>query len=79
MGDAIHMSEEDAEVGITGKITIASQLSRPIARVGSSVGAGAVSSAIANFFRKFDKRTPNPHPEWNFWKFNKPLVSFGDF
>ena len=29
--------------------------------------------------RKFDERTPNPHPEWHFWRFNGPLVSFGGF
>ena len=33
-GDAIHMSEEDAEVGITGKITVASQLIKANSRGG---------------------------------------------
>ena len=65
-GDAIHMSEEDAEARITGEITIASQLSRPIARIGSSVKADAISGEVADFFREFDKRTPNPHPKWHF-------------
>ena len=30
-------------------------------------------------YREFDKRMPNPHPKWHFWKFTGPLVSFGDF
>ena len=73
------MLEEGAEVGITGEITVASQLPRPIARMGSSVEAGAVSGEVVDFFKEFDKRMPKPHPEWHFWKFNGPLVSFGDF
>uniref|UniRef100_A0A2N9H782 Aminotransferase-like plant mobile domain-containing protein n=1 Tax=Fagus sylvatica TaxID=28930 RepID=A0A2N9H782_FAGSY len=59
MGDAIHMSEEDAEVGITGKITIASQLSRPIARVGSSVGAGAVPSDSVPYLQQLTTKHGN--------------------
>jgi hypothetical protein len=71
------MSEEDVEAGITGEITVASQLLRPIAGVGSSVGTGVVSGEVADFFREFDKRMPNPHPERHFWEFNGPLVTFG--
>ena len=73
------MSKEDVEAGITGEITVASQLSRPMAGLGSSAGTGAVSGEIADFFREFDKRMPNLHPERHFWEFNGPLVSFGDF
>uniref|UniRef100_A0A2N9FHF1 Aminotransferase-like plant mobile domain-containing protein n=1 Tax=Fagus sylvatica TaxID=28930 RepID=A0A2N9FHF1_FAGSY len=51
----------------------------PIAGMGSSVEADAISGEVADFFREFDKRTPNPYPEWHFWKFNGPLVSFRDF
>uniref|UniRef100_A0A2N9H2W2 Aminotransferase-like plant mobile domain-containing protein n=1 Tax=Fagus sylvatica TaxID=28930 RepID=A0A2N9H2W2_FAGSY len=58
-GDAIHMSEEDAEVGITGKITVASQLSRPIARVGSSVGAGAVPSDSVPYLQQLTTKHGN--------------------
>uniref|UniRef100_A0A2N9FB81 Uncharacterized protein n=1 Tax=Fagus sylvatica TaxID=28930 RepID=A0A2N9FB81_FAGSY len=79
MSDTIHMLEEDANVGITGEITVASPPPRRIAGTGSSVGAGTISDEVVDFFKEFDKRTPNPHPEWHFWKFNGPLVSFGDF
>jgi hypothetical protein len=79
MSDTIHMLEEDANVGIIGEITVASPPPRPIAGTGSSVGAGTISDEVVDFFKEFDKRTPNPHPEWHFWKFNGPLVSFGDF
>jgi hypothetical protein len=79
MGEAMHISEEDANVGITGEITVASPPPRPIARVGSSVGANTISDEVVNFFREFDKRTPNPYPKRHFWEFNGPLVSFGDF
>ena len=75
----MHISEEDENVGITGEITIASPPPRPIAGAGSSVGANTISDEVVNFFKEFDKRTPNPHPEWHFWEFNGPLVSFGDF
>ena len=34
---------------------------------------------LFDFFKEFDKRTPNPHPERQFWEFNGPLVPFGDF
>uniref|UniRef100_A0A2N9F663 Uncharacterized protein n=1 Tax=Fagus sylvatica TaxID=28930 RepID=A0A2N9F663_FAGSY len=54
--DAVHVSEEIDEVGITG-----------------------LSGEVAAFFREFDARAPNPHPEQFFWSFNGPLVPFGDF
>jgi hypothetical protein len=79
MSDIIHMLEEDANVRIIGEIIVASLPPRPIAGTGSSVGAGTISDEVVDFFREFDKRTSNPHPEWYFWKFNGPLVSFGDF
>ena len=79
MSDTIHMLEEDANVRITGEITAASPPPRPIAGMDSSVGASTISDEVVDFFREFDKRTSNPHPEWHFWKFNGPLVSFGDF
>uniref|UniRef100_A0A2N9HQD2 Uncharacterized protein n=1 Tax=Fagus sylvatica TaxID=28930 RepID=A0A2N9HQD2_FAGSY len=75
----ISLFGEDANVGIIGEITVASPPPRPIAGTGSSVGAGTISDEVVDFFKEFDKRTPNPHPEWHFWKFNGPLVSFGDF
>uniref|UniRef100_A0A2N9GLR9 NB-ARC domain-containing protein n=1 Tax=Fagus sylvatica TaxID=28930 RepID=A0A2N9GLR9_FAGSY len=65
--------------GSFGKIVVASLPPRSIARTGSSVGASAISDEIVDFFREFDKRRLNPHPEWHFWKFNGPFVSFGDF
>jgi hypothetical protein len=60
------MSEEDTDAGVTGEIMVVSQLSRPIAGTGSSVEVGAIFGEVADFFREFDKRTPNPHPEWHF-------------
>uniref|UniRef100_A0A2N9FQ31 Uncharacterized protein n=1 Tax=Fagus sylvatica TaxID=28930 RepID=A0A2N9FQ31_FAGSY len=57
ISDTIHMLEEDTNVGITGKITIASPLPRPIAGTGSSVGAGIISDELttkySNFITKF--------------------------
>jgi hypothetical protein len=73
------MSEDDANVGIIGEIVVASLPPRSVAGIGSNVGANAISDEIVDFFREFDKRTPNPHLEWHFWRFNGPLVSFGDF
>ena len=66
MSDTIHMLEEDANVGITGEIIVASPPPRPIAGTSSSVGANTISDEVVDFFREFDKRTPNPHPEWHF-------------
>uniref|UniRef100_A0A2N9EIL9 Uncharacterized protein n=1 Tax=Fagus sylvatica TaxID=28930 RepID=A0A2N9EIL9_FAGSY len=77
--DTIHTSEDDANVGIIGKIVVASLPPRSIAGRSSSVGASAISDEIVDFFREFDKRRLNPHPEWHFRKFNGPFVSFGDF
>uniref|UniRef100_A0A2N9IL47 Aminotransferase-like plant mobile domain-containing protein n=1 Tax=Fagus sylvatica TaxID=28930 RepID=A0A2N9IL47_FAGSY len=78
-GDVIHMSKEVVKAGVTGEVMVASRLPRPMAGMGSSVEVGAISGEVADFFREFDKRTLNPHLEWHFWKFNGPLVSFGDF
>jgi hypothetical protein len=67
-------------VGITGEITIASLPPRPTVGVGSSVGVGSVSEEVVDFFKEFDKRTPNPHPEWHFWNSMGlwcPLGTFG--
>uniref|UniRef100_A0A2N9F3G1 Aminotransferase-like plant mobile domain-containing protein n=1 Tax=Fagus sylvatica TaxID=28930 RepID=A0A2N9F3G1_FAGSY len=77
--DAMHVSEEIDEVGITGEVTAISPPRRPTVEVGSSVGVGGLSSEVAAFFREFDTRAPNPHPEQFFWSFNGPLVPFGDF
>ena len=49
----MHISEEDANVGITGEITVASLPPRP--RTSSSVGASTISDEVVNFFREFDK------------------------
>ena len=70
------MSEDDANVGIIGEIVVASLPPKSIAGTGSNVGASAISDEIVDFFREFDKMTPNPHPEWHFWRFNGHLVSF---
>jgi hypothetical protein len=78
-GDAIHMSEDAGEVGITGEITVASPPPRPIAEANSSVGANSLSSEVADFLEEFDRKTPNPHSKQYFWCFNGPLVPFGNF
>uniref|UniRef100_A0A2N9GTN3 Uncharacterized protein n=1 Tax=Fagus sylvatica TaxID=28930 RepID=A0A2N9GTN3_FAGSY len=78
--DTIHTSEDDANVGITSEIAIASLPPTSIAGTSSSVGASAISDEIVDFFREFDKRRLNPHPKWHFWKFNGlwcPLGTFG--
>uniref|UniRef100_A0A2N9J9I6 Aminotransferase-like plant mobile domain-containing protein n=1 Tax=Fagus sylvatica TaxID=28930 RepID=A0A2N9J9I6_FAGSY len=77
--DAVHVSEEIDEVGITGEVTVVSPPRRPTIEVGSSVDVSSLSGEIAAFFREFDTRAPNPHPEQFFWSFNGPLVPFGDF
>uniref|UniRef100_A0A2N9J9Z8 Aminotransferase-like plant mobile domain-containing protein n=1 Tax=Fagus sylvatica TaxID=28930 RepID=A0A2N9J9Z8_FAGSY len=77
--DAVHVSEEIDEVGITGEVTVVSPPRRPTVEVGSSIDVSSLSSEVAAFLREFDARAPNPHPEQFFWSFNGPLVPFGDF
>ena len=48
-GDAMHMSEDAGEVGITGEVTVASPPPMPIAEASSSVGANTLSSEVADF------------------------------
>ncbi len=79
MGDATHMLEENVVAENVNEIAVVSHSSRPMPNVGSSVSTGAISSEVADFFREFEKKTPNPHPEWYFLKFEGSLVSFGDF
>uniref|UniRef100_A0A2N9EQD5 Aminotransferase-like plant mobile domain-containing protein n=1 Tax=Fagus sylvatica TaxID=28930 RepID=A0A2N9EQD5_FAGSY len=74
--DAVHVSDEIDEVGITGEVTIISPPRRPTIEAGSSVSIGGLSGEVAAFLREFDVRTPNPHPEQFFWSFNGPLVPF---
>uniref|UniRef100_A0A2N9IBE5 Aminotransferase-like plant mobile domain-containing protein n=1 Tax=Fagus sylvatica TaxID=28930 RepID=A0A2N9IBE5_FAGSY len=70
MSDTIHMLEDDANVEITGEITVVSLPPRPIVGAGSSVGADTLSGEVADFLREFDRKTPNPHPEQHIlaWK-----------
>uniref|UniRef100_A0A2N9FVV4 Aminotransferase-like plant mobile domain-containing protein n=1 Tax=Fagus sylvatica TaxID=28930 RepID=A0A2N9FVV4_FAGSY len=77
--DAVHVSEEIDEVGITGEVTVVSPPRRPTIEVGSSIDVSSLSDEVAAFLREFDARAPNPHPEQFFWSFNGPLVPFGDF
>jgi hypothetical protein len=77
--DTTQMSEDDADAGITGEITVASLPSRLIAGVGSSVGTGTLSGEVVDFLKEFDRKTPNPHLEQHFWNFNGPLVPFDGF
>uniref|UniRef100_A0A2N9HX07 Aminotransferase-like plant mobile domain-containing protein n=1 Tax=Fagus sylvatica TaxID=28930 RepID=A0A2N9HX07_FAGSY len=78
-GEAMCLPEEDENMRITGEVTVASPPPGPTAVVDSNIGVGSMSREVADFFKEFDKRTPNPYPEWHFWKFNRPLVSYGDF
>uniref|UniRef100_A0A2N9F9W3 Aminotransferase-like plant mobile domain-containing protein n=1 Tax=Fagus sylvatica TaxID=28930 RepID=A0A2N9F9W3_FAGSY len=34
---------------------------------------------VAAFFVRFEERAPNPYPDWHFWRFEGPLVAYGDF
>jgi hypothetical protein len=77
--DAVHVSEEIDEMGITGEVTVVSPPRRPTIEAGSSIDVSSLSDEVAAFFREFDTRAPNPHPEQFFWSFNGPLVPFGDF
>uniref|UniRef100_A0A2N9EYH0 Aminotransferase-like plant mobile domain-containing protein n=1 Tax=Fagus sylvatica TaxID=28930 RepID=A0A2N9EYH0_FAGSY len=69
--DAVHVSEEIDEVGITGEVTVVSPPRRPTVEAGSSVSVGGLSSEVAAFLREFDARAPNPHPEQFFCDFTK--------
>uniref|UniRef100_A0A2N9HHS6 Uncharacterized protein n=1 Tax=Fagus sylvatica TaxID=28930 RepID=A0A2N9HHS6_FAGSY len=77
--DAVHVSEDIDEVGITGEVTVVSPPRRPTIEAGSSIGVGSLSGEVADFLKEFDAKAPNPHPEQYFWSFNGPLVPFGDF
>jgi hypothetical protein len=77
--NAVHVSEDIDEVGITGEVTIVSPPRRPTIEAGSSIGVGSLSGEVADFLKEFDAKAPNPHPEKYFWSFNEPLVPFGDF
>uniref|UniRef100_A0A2N9FHP8 Aminotransferase-like plant mobile domain-containing protein n=1 Tax=Fagus sylvatica TaxID=28930 RepID=A0A2N9FHP8_FAGSY len=74
--DAVHVSEEIDEVGITGEVTVVSPPRRPTVEAGSSIGVGSLSGEVADFLKEFDAKAPNPHPEQYFWSFNGPLVPF---
>uniref|UniRef100_A0A2N9GW46 Uncharacterized protein n=1 Tax=Fagus sylvatica TaxID=28930 RepID=A0A2N9GW46_FAGSY len=69
--DAVHVSEEIDEVGITGEVTVVSPPRRPTIEAGSSVGVGSLSSEVADFLKEFDAKAPNPHPEQYFCDFTK--------
>uniref|UniRef100_A0A2N9HYY6 Aminotransferase-like plant mobile domain-containing protein n=1 Tax=Fagus sylvatica TaxID=28930 RepID=A0A2N9HYY6_FAGSY len=69
--DAVHVSEEIDEVGITGEVTVVSPPRRPTIEVGSSIDVSSLSSEVAAFLREFDARAPNPHPEQFFCDFTK--------
>uniref|UniRef100_A0A2N9IXC6 Aminotransferase-like plant mobile domain-containing protein n=1 Tax=Fagus sylvatica TaxID=28930 RepID=A0A2N9IXC6_FAGSY len=77
--DTVHVLEDVGEIGTAGEVTAVSPPPRPTNEAGPSVDVGSLSSEVAAFFREFDARAPNPHPEQFFWSFNGPLVPFGDF
>uniref|UniRef100_A0A2N9FP32 Aminotransferase-like plant mobile domain-containing protein n=1 Tax=Fagus sylvatica TaxID=28930 RepID=A0A2N9FP32_FAGSY len=77
--DAVHVSEEIDEVGITGEVTVVSPPRRPTIEVGSSIDVSSLSSEVAAFLREFDARAPNPHPEQVLLVFQRALGAFCDF
>ena len=34
---------------------------------------------VAAFFARFEERAPNSYPDWHFWRFEGPLVAYGNF
>jgi hypothetical protein len=52
MGEAMHLLEEDENMGITGEVTVASLPLRPPAGVGLSVEVGSISEEVADFFER---------------------------
>uniref|UniRef100_A0A2N9HMF7 Aminotransferase-like plant mobile domain-containing protein n=1 Tax=Fagus sylvatica TaxID=28930 RepID=A0A2N9HMF7_FAGSY len=38
-----------------------------------------IPGRVAVFFASFEERAPNPYPDWHFWKFEGPLVAYGNF
>ena len=38
-----------------------------------------IHGEVAAFFERFEERAPNPYPDWHFWRFEGPLVAYGDF
>uniref|UniRef100_A0A2N9I0U6 Aminotransferase-like plant mobile domain-containing protein n=1 Tax=Fagus sylvatica TaxID=28930 RepID=A0A2N9I0U6_FAGSY len=38
-----------------------------------------IPGRVAAFFARFEERAPNPYPDWHFWKFEGPLVAYGNF
>jgi hypothetical protein len=44
-----------------------------------SVMKAIVPGEVAAFFERFEERTPNPYPDCHFWRFEGPLVTYGDF
>jgi hypothetical protein len=38
-----------------------------------------IPGRVAAFFARFEERAPNPYPDWHFWKFEGPLVVYGNF
>ena len=66
MDDIVHALEDVGEIGTTGEVTAASPPSRPTIEADSSVDVGSLFSEVANFFKEFDAKAPNPHPEQYF-------------
>ena len=79
MDDTVRMLEDASEVGIAGDITAVSPPLRPTIKAGPSIGIGSLSNEVVDFLKEFHRKVPNPHPEQFFWRFNGPLVPFGNF
>uniref|UniRef100_A0A2N9EG59 Aminotransferase-like plant mobile domain-containing protein n=1 Tax=Fagus sylvatica TaxID=28930 RepID=A0A2N9EG59_FAGSY len=44
----------------------------------SAVGM-IIPGEVAAFFERFEERALNPYPDWHFWRFEGPLIAYGDF
>ena len=38
-----------------------------------------IPGEVAAFFERFEERASNPYLDWHFWRFEGPLVAYGDF
>ena len=38
-----------------------------------------VPGEVVAFLERFEERAPNPYSNWHFWRFEGPLVTYGDF
>uniref|UniRef100_A0A2N9GVY6 Uncharacterized protein n=1 Tax=Fagus sylvatica TaxID=28930 RepID=A0A2N9GVY6_FAGSY len=79
--DAMHVSEEIDEVGITGEVTAISPPRGPTVEAGPSVSVGGLSSEVADFLKEFDAKGTQSSSRAVLLVFQRafwcPLVIFG--